>query len=102
MTQQRNFYIFTLTHLSLSDGTFVPSRASELLLEVECFQSFAHDLGLGGVWELDTVLGQMEVINGVLLAGNTGDWAIDENLNENTCLLLEPSGLFVTSRKSLI
>lgn len=77
------------THLSLGGGAFLPSGGSELLLQVVGFQGLADHLGLGGVGELNPVFGQMQVVHGVLLAGHTGGWAIDENLQtEDTIIRL--------------
>lgn len=64
--------------LSLGGGTLLPSGGRELFLQVVGFQSLADHLGLGGVRELHPVFGQMQVVHGVLLAGNTGGGAIDE------------------------
>lgn len=68
------------SYLSLGGGAFLPSGGREFLLQVVRFQRLADHLGLGGVRELHPVLGQVQVVHGVLLAGNSGGWAIDEHL----------------------
>lgn len=69
-TQLEPIEVGQVATLSLGGGTFLPSGAREFFLEVEGFQSLADHLALGGVRELHPILGQMEVVHGILLTRN--------------------------------
>lgn len=62
-------------------GFLCPGAGFPLGFQVSVFPCLAHVTGWCVVWELQSELGQLQVVQAVCLTWNAGFWAIDQHLH---------------------